>query len=222
VFIIYYAIIIVGFAFVGSQALSFDAAFTDPAAPLKMDPYISNYGELKTMIFNVYAMATYDYFPDHQLLAVQNYQPNYIYFIVFVFFNMFLFASIPGSLIYNKFRETRSKYILVDEIKQQHSLILGFVSLAQEENNLSIEELIKFLFSFYRKKIRYVEYITEICLKLDANNNQTIVSLPPRSKSTSSCSSPKSCSTTPSCSRPPSTTSRFGSTSGLQSTTPSN
>lgn len=40
-----------------------------------------------------------------------------------------------------------------------------------------MEVLIKFLFYFYRKKIRYVEYITEICLKLDDNNNQTIVTI---------------------------------------------
>jgi hypothetical protein len=35
--------------------------------------------------------------------------------------------------------------------------------------------LIQFLYSFYKNKKRYVRYITEICLKLDDNNNQTIV-----------------------------------------------
>jgi len=69
---------------------------------------------------------------------------------------MFLFAAIPGAVIYNKFRVTRSRYIIFDEIKQQHSLILAFVTLAQEELNLSMNVLVKFLFHFYRKKIRYI------------------------------------------------------------------
>jgi len=59
-------------------------------------------------------VATYDSYPDNQLIAVQNYEPNYLFFIVFIFLNMFLFSSIPGSLIYNKFRETHSKLILMD------------------------------------------------------------------------------------------------------------
>lgn len=56
------------------------------------------------MIFQTYALATYDNYPDNQILAVQNYEPNTIYFIVFIFLNMFLFASIPGTIFYNKFR----------------------------------------------------------------------------------------------------------------------
>lgn len=34
--------------------------------------------------------------------------------------------------------------------------------------------LIRFLNYLYRYKFRYVEYITDICLKLDDNNNKTI------------------------------------------------
>jgi len=95
-----------------------------------MDPYKNNYSNLGSMIFVVYVNATYDSFPDNQVLAIQNSEANFIYFAVFVFLNMFLFSSIPGSLIYLKFRQTRSKIILLDEIKQQHSLLLAFVTLA--------------------------------------------------------------------------------------------
>ena len=82
------------------------------------------------MIFIVYVTATYDAYPDNQTLAIQNQESNYIYFLVFVFLNMFLFSSIPGSLIYFRFKEKRSKIILIDEIKQHHSLLLAFVTLA--------------------------------------------------------------------------------------------
>lgn len=82
------------------------------------------------MIFIVYVTATYDSYPDNQTLAIQNFEPNYIYFIIFIFMNMFLFSSIPGSLIYIKFRDRRSQILVADEIRQQHSLILAFVTLA--------------------------------------------------------------------------------------------
>lgn len=156
--------------------------------PYPADPYLNNYNDLGRMIYHMYGVATYDFYPDMQLLSVQNYEPNYIFYIIFVFFNMFLFASIPGAVIYNKVRETRSKYIIYDEIRQQHSLILAFVTLTQEELNLSMDMLVRFLFYFYRGKVRYVEYITEICLILDDNNNQTIVLVCLYSKSTSLCS----------------------------------
>lgn len=107
------------------------------------------------MIYHMYCVATYDFYPDFQILSVQNLEANYIFYIVFVFFNMFLFALIPGAVIYNKVRETRSKYIIYDEIKQQHSLILAFVTLTQDDLNLSMDELVKFLFFFYRQKVRY-------------------------------------------------------------------
>lgn len=127
------------------------------------------------MIFIVYITASYDVFPDNQMLAIQNNQPNYIFFIVFAFANMFLFSSIPGELIYIKFVDTRSKILLAEDIQQQQSLILAFVTLAEDESNLSINKLIKFLLFVYRYKIRYIEYITNICLKLDNNNNRSIV-----------------------------------------------
>lgn len=101
---------------------------------------------------------------------------------------MFLFSSIPGSLIYMKFRETRSKIILLDEIRQQHSLILAFVTLAEDQKNLTVHKLIKFLLYLYKFKIRYIEYITDICLRLDDNNNKSIVVMSSFSKSTNSCS----------------------------------
>jgi len=53
--------------------LTFDPNYVDPNFPQKMDPYINDYAHLDKMIFQVYAMATYDYFPDHQILAVQNF-----------------------------------------------------------------------------------------------------------------------------------------------------
>lgn len=127
------------------------------------------------MIFVMYVTATYDSYPDNQLVAIQDYEPNYFFFIIFIFLNMFLFSSIPGSIVYNKFRNTRSQLIIVDGIRQQHSLIYAFMTLSEDGVGISTHQLIRFLNYLYLFKVRYVEYITEICLKLDDNNSQTIV-----------------------------------------------
>ena len=56
------------------------------------------------MIFSMYILSSYDNFPDNEWFSIQNYKPNYIFFVVFIFLNYFLFTIIPGSLVYNKFR----------------------------------------------------------------------------------------------------------------------
>jgi hypothetical protein len=104
----------VGFAFVGSLTITIDPSYVDKDDPQTFDELKMNYNNLGKMIYQIYAVGTYDFYPDNQILAVQNYQLNYIFFIIFIFFNLFLFTPIPGGLIYNKFRETRSKYIIVD------------------------------------------------------------------------------------------------------------
>ena len=177
-FVIFYWIIIVGFAIIANKTMKFDPSFKDPQYPQNVDPYKSNYLDLGRMVFLTYITATYDAFPDNQLLAMQNYEPNFIIFIVFAFANMFLFSSIPGELIYIKFIDTRSKILLAEEINQEQSLILAFVTLAERDSNLPIDKLIKFLLFLYRYKIRYIEYITDICLRLDNNNNRSIVLRP--------------------------------------------
>lgn len=74
-------------------------------------------------------MSTYDAYPDNQLIAIRQSTWIYAFFVIFIFLNVFFFVTIPATIVFNSFRETRSKIILIDEIKQQHSLIMSFVSL---------------------------------------------------------------------------------------------
>lgn len=114
VYLIFFVIVVVAFALIGSNTLTIDPNYIDPNYPQPFDPYKTNYQNLGHMIFMVYVTATFDSYPDNQTLAIQNHEPNIIFFITFIFLNMFLFSSIPGSLIYLKFRDTRSKIILID------------------------------------------------------------------------------------------------------------
>jgi hypothetical protein len=131
VYLVFFAIIIVSFGIIGNKALVIDPTYKDPLYPQNIDPYKTNYLQLDKMILIMYVTATYDAYPDNQILALQNYQPNYIFFVVFIIMNFFLFSSIPGELIYANLRETRSKLLIADEIRQQHSLIIAFVTLAE-------------------------------------------------------------------------------------------
>lgn len=115
----------------------------------------------------MYALSTYDAYPDNQLVAIRAHNWNYVFFIAFIILNIFFFATIPPTLVFNSFRETRSKIVLVDEIKQQHSLLMSFVSLGEDNLNISIDKLIRFLIYVYKNKVRYVDHITDICRSLD-------------------------------------------------------
>lgn len=55
------------------------------------------------MIFIVYVMGTYDAYPDNQIPAIQSNTFYYGIFILFIFLNMFIFTSIPGSIVFDKF-----------------------------------------------------------------------------------------------------------------------
>lgn len=124
-FVVFEIVIVLLFALVGNILIDVPQGTTT-------DPFTNNYSSLSHMIFIIYVTGSYDAFPDNQLVAFQISQWFKLFFLGFVFLNMFLFSSIPGSLLFDCFIETRSKYILLDEIKMQHSLILAFVSLGDK------------------------------------------------------------------------------------------
>ena len=99
-YLVFFTTVIVGYALLGNRAFKYDPNYKDPTYPQNVDIYKTNYGNLGNMIFILYVTATYDSYPDNQNLSTQNSEPNIIYFIVFIFANMFLFSSIPGALIY--------------------------------------------------------------------------------------------------------------------------
>jgi hypothetical protein len=59
-------------------------------------------------------MSSYDSYPDNQLVAIRQNNAYYAIFIVFILLNVFFFVVIPATLIFNSFRDTRSKILLID------------------------------------------------------------------------------------------------------------
>lgn len=129
------------------------------------------------MVFIVYVTGTYDAYPDNQIPAIQSSTYYYAFFILFIFLNMFIFSSIPGSLIFDKFRETRGKLQLLDEAKMKNSLIVAFITIGEENYQMDIEKVIEFLLSFYEYRVRFIDAVTTICMKLNPNDHTSIVYL---------------------------------------------
>jgi hypothetical protein len=74
VFVIYYTLIIVGFAFLGSIVINYDPSYVDPNYPNHpggYDTYQSNYNDFSKMIMQIYVLGTYDNYPDNQAPSFQ-------------------------------------------------------------------------------------------------------------------------------------------------------
>ena len=104
VFFVFISIFIVGFALIGNLSLTYDPFFRDPQNPITVDAYSNDYKSLGKMIYSIYILSSYDGYPDNEWFAFQNFKPNVIFFVCFIFLNNFLLTTIPGTLVYNKFR----------------------------------------------------------------------------------------------------------------------
>jgi hypothetical protein len=167
VYLLFFSIVIVAFGIIANQIIQLP-----PDA--KIDPYADNYPQLDKSIFLMYVLSTYDNFPDDEENAIDAAPWISVFFTLFIILNIFFFNPIPNTILYNSFRDTRSKIILVDEIKQQHSLVMCFVCIGEDNLNISQKKAIRFMLYVYRNKIRYINHVNEICRKLDDNNNGVV------------------------------------------------
>lgn len=78
------------------------------------DRFRDDYTGLGKCIFIIYVMSSYDSYPDNQIVAIRQSLWIYAFFIFFIFLNVFFFVTIPTTILFNSFRETRSKTILID------------------------------------------------------------------------------------------------------------
>jgi hypothetical protein len=98
-----------------------------------------------------------------------------VVFVGFVFFNILIFSTVPSSYLFKSFREFHSKTIIIDEIKQENSLIMAFVNLSESsELRVRQEKFLHFLHSLYRNRMRCIDYILEICIKINRRRERFI------------------------------------------------
>lgn len=94
-------------------------------------------------------------------------------YLFFILLNMFMFVNIPTSLLFQTFKESKSKTILVEEIKQQNSMILSFVCLSKNEQQISRDRVLKFLLYCYDKDY-FLDFVIRVVAQLDENNNNCV------------------------------------------------
>jgi hypothetical protein len=168
VYLIFYTILIMAFSIVASQIINLPPG-------VEYDKFNSNYYDLGTMSFLIYVLASYDAWPDYELLAVNTSAWYYVFFVAFIFLNCFYFVTIPTTVIFASFKNSRSKMVLIDEIKQQNSLLLCFVTLGEKNLTIKSETFHQFMLYVYKNKLRMMDHIKELSYKLDPNNNSIIV-----------------------------------------------
>ena len=59
----------------------------------------------------------------------------------------------------------------------QHSLILAFVSLGDNNYEIDIQTIIHFLHHLYNHQTSEVDAITELCLKINDDGNCSVVNI---------------------------------------------
>ena len=92
----------------------------------------------------------------------------------------------------------------------QHSLILAFVSLGELNYEINIMTIINFFHYIYRDRVRCIDAITQLCLKLNSDGNCSVVPPTTYSTSSSSFSWAEFFKKTPTSNRPSSLTSNVG------------
>ncbi len=95
--------------------------------------------------------------------------------MAFIILNCFYFVTIPTTVIFASFKSTRSKIVLIDQIKQQNSLLLSFVTLGEKDLTIKSEVFHQFMLFVYKKKLRLVDHIKDISFRLNPNHGKVIV-----------------------------------------------
>lgn len=140
----------------------------------RYDPFLENYGNLGRAIFMFYILSSYDDFPDDQIKAIEVNHNVIIFFFIFIFLNFIVFSTIPTSFLYKSFKENHSKQILMSEIRQQYSLVIAYIALSDHNLILTQKKFISFLFAVYHNKMRYIGYITQICLQINQTKSERV------------------------------------------------
>lgn len=139
VYMIFYFLVIIVFGMAANQFIHIP--------PDKQSAYYyENYNDLGNSIFLMYVLTTFDEYPNNQREIVKLNIWIYAFYIVYILLIALLFAAIPINILMDSIKETRSKSIIVDEIEQQHNLIMSFIALGGDKTrSIPYKKFIRFL-----------------------------------------------------------------------------
>jgi hypothetical protein len=93
------------------------------------DPYRCNYLDLGITFTELYALFSYDDYPDLMAPVIANSLYYLLYFIPYALLILYILLPIPVAVVFEAFRTHRSKLVILDRIKQREALLYAFVSL---------------------------------------------------------------------------------------------
>ena len=79
--------------------------------------------------------------------------------------------TIPTTVMFNSFKKTRSVLMLMDEIRQQDSLLLCFVCLSEDGLFVRSEIFQQFMMYTYRNKLNLIDHVKELSSRLETNTS---------------------------------------------------
>lgn len=116
----------------------------------------------------MYILTTFDNYPDgQQKIIVQNFWVN-VFYIIYILLIALLFAAIPINIMMDSVKSTRSKSIIVDELEQQHNIIMSFIALGGDKTrSIPYKTFIRFFLYLFNHQDKYMDKIAAICKSLD-------------------------------------------------------
>ncbi|EGR34851.1 hypothetical protein IMG5_000790 [Ichthyophthirius multifiliis] len=135
----------------------------------------SNFNNIFTASNILYILITFDGYPDCLMPAYQQSEYYLLYFMSYILLYLFIFIPIPVAVVFEAFRNQRSKLVIMDRIKQKEALLACFVCLDFNDNK-SIDYNIfrQFMSQVYKNKKRYIKRIKSLYLHIDMNDSKSI------------------------------------------------
>ena len=164
---VFYFTIILCFGILGTQLMS-------PLPGVSFDWFKENYDDVWQTSFLFYILASFDSWPDYQIVVIDNSKWYYIFLVAFIFLNYFYFVTIPTTVMFNSFKKTRSALMIIDQIHQQNSLLLCFICLGEDNLCIKSETFHQFMWYTYRNKLRLIDDMKELSFRLEENNTSEI------------------------------------------------
>ncbi|EGR34811.1 hypothetical protein IMG5_001520 [Ichthyophthirius multifiliis] len=89
----------------------------------------NNFSNILNSFNLLFAMISFDGYPECILPSITYSRYYLIYFISYVTLQLFIFVPIPVAVVFESYCRSRSKYVLQDRIKQRECLLASFISI---------------------------------------------------------------------------------------------
>ena len=133
------------------------------------DQYINDYNNYGIIVNSLIVLVTFDNYPLVMRPFVEMSLWYLVYFIPYIMLNILFFIPVPIAVVYDGFREKRSKLTVEDHLKEKEALFTCYLSLTEgQSRSLGLPDLEKLLNYTYTGNLMR-EQIRQIFQQMDVN-----------------------------------------------------